>query len=126
MEQPVTTYRHLSRVLGTLMDLPATAVQKRARRPSINLILLVLSASALVILLWSEQDSFGQARARPRQSETPAVTVGEPAPDFELPKLTITTDADDNPIGLISETDTVRLSSFRGKKPVCLIMSSYT
>jgi hypothetical protein len=53
------------------------------------------------------------------------VVVGRQAPDFELPRLTLTTDADGNPIGKISD-EKVKLSSFRGKKPVCLIMSSYT
>jgi CBS domain-containing protein len=54
------------------------------------------------------------------------VKLGQFAPDFELPKLTFKTDDTGKPIGVISEKDTVRLSSFRGKKPVCLIMSSYT
>jgi hypothetical protein len=53
------------------------------------------------------------------------IVVGCEAPDFELPRLTLTTDADGNPIGKIS-AEKVKLSSFRGKKPVCLIMSSYT
>ena len=53
------------------------------------------------------------------------IVVGRKAPDFELPKLTLTTDADGNPIGKVSD-EKIKLSSFRGKKPVCLIMSSYT
>ena len=56
----------------------------------------------------------------------PKIKIGEYPPDFELPKLTLKTDEAGKPIGVISEKDTVRLSSFRGKKPVCLIMSSYT
>jgi len=63
----------------------------------------------------------GDAGAR-----NPLVKLGQLAPDFELPKLTLKTDDTGRPIGVISEKDTVRLSSFRGKKPVCLIMSSYT
>lgn len=43
----------------------------------------------------------------------PAPVAGEVAPDFELP---LADDAD----------QTVRLSSFRGKKPVALIFGSYT
>ena len=54
-----------------------------------------------------------------------AIKVGEPAPDFELPKLILMRDADGNPIGKVSE-EKIKLSSFRGKKPVCMIMSSYT
>lgn len=53
------------------------------------------------------------------------IVVGEEAPDFELPVLTLTTDADGKPIGKVSD-EKIKLSSFRGKKPVCLIMSSYT
>lgn len=41
-----------------------------------------------------------------------APVVGQPAPDFELPTL-----AGDR---------TVRLSSFRGERPVVLILGSYT
>ena len=66
------------------------------------------------------------AAGQRRYVENPLVKVGEFAPDFELPKLTFRTDAAGKPIGVINEKDTVRLSSFRGKKPVCLIMSSYT
>jgi hypothetical protein len=54
------------------------------------------------------------------------VKLGELAPDFELPRLTFKTDAAGKTVGLISDSDTIRLSSFRGKKPVCMIMSSYT
>ena len=52
--------------------------------------------------------------------------VGEFAPDFELPRLTFKTDAAGKTVGVISDNDTVRLSAFRGNKPVCMIMSSYT
>ena len=53
------------------------------------------------------------------------IVVGQDAPDFELPVLTLSTDADGSPIGKISD-EKIKLSSFRGKKPVCIIMSSYT
>ena len=61
-----------------------------------------------------------------RNPGNPLVKPGQFPPDFELPKLTFSTDAAGKPVGLISEKDTIRLSDFRGKKPVCLIMSSYT
>ncbi len=76
----------------------------------------------LVILLCVDG---GFAQGRRASSGAGAITVGEIAPDFELPRLIITRDADGNPIGKISE-EKIKLSSFRGKKPVCLIMSSYT
>ncbi len=66
-----------------------------------------------------------QARAG-RGAENSLVRRGEFAPDFELPRLTLTTDATGKFVGLIRKDDTVRLSSFRGKRPVCMIMSSYT
>jgi len=73
---------------------------------------------------------FSSGQARRARSANPdksgLVKLGQLAPDFELPKLAIKTDDTGKPIGVISEKDTVRLSSFRGKKPVCLIMSSYT
>jgi hypothetical protein len=56
----------------------------------------------------------------------PLIEPGWFPPDFELPRLTFSTDAAGKNVGLISEKDTIRLSAFRGKKPVCLIMSSYT
>lgn len=67
----------------------------------------------------------GQQRKMPR-GYNPKINIGEFPPDFELPRLVIKTDETGKSVGVISEKDTVRLSSFRGKKPVCMIMSSYT
>ena len=68
----------------------------------------------------------GQQQTKPARGYNPKINIGEFPPDFELPKLTLKTDEAGKPIGVISEKETTRLSSFRGKKPVCLIMSSYT
>ena len=46
------------------------------------------------------------------ERETLAPDVGSHAPDFDLPRL--------------GSTERVRLSSFRGRKPVALIFGSYT
>jgi hypothetical protein len=46
------------------------------------------------------------------ERETLAPEVGSDAPDFKLPRL--------------GSTEQVRLSSFRGRKPVALIFGSYT
>ncbi|MHC4524354.1 MAG: hypothetical protein ACYSU8_02280 [Planctomycetota bacterium] len=51
--------------------------------------------------------------------------VGLPAPDFDLPRLTFETQPDGSMLGKLSN-ETVKLSSFKGKKPVFLIFSSYT
>ncbi|GAB4149047.1 MAG: hypothetical protein Fur0037_17380 [Planctomycetota bacterium] len=59
------------------------------------------------------------ARSRPREDAgaaekpKPLPAVGDPAPDFELPML-----------GMMDQK--VKLSSFRGKRPVALIFGSYT
>jgi len=63
---------------------------------------------------------------RTSRDANPKIVRGEFPPDFTLPRLSLTKDANGNPVGMIDETDTIQLSSFRGKKPVCLIMSSYT
>ncbi len=57
--------------------------------------------------------------------EKPAIVAGQIAPDFELPRLTIETDEEGKNIGKIS-TETVKLSDYRGKRCVFLILSSYT
>ena len=54
------------------------------------------------------------------------VEVGEFPPDFELPYLTIGKNGKGEPIGVVSKDRFFKLSSRRGKRPVCLIMSSYT
>ena len=59
------------------------------------------------------------------KSPAGAIAVGQPAPDFELAPLTVETGADSKPVGKIGESK-VRLSSFRGKMPVVIILSSYT
>ncbi len=84
----------------------------------------VFSIIALVVIL---SEPVAAQRSRPsRAAANPKIKVGERAPDCELPKLVLKTDASGKNIGVISENETIRLSSFRGKKPVCMIMSSYT
>ncbi len=58
------------------------------------------------------------ASPRHRALMTAAVSVGEQAPDFELPLLDPATHA---PSGA-----TIRLSSFAGERPVALVFGSYT
>ncbi len=94
----------------------------RCCRRVIGLTGVVCFLVAVVILLCADGAS---AQGRRPSAGAAAIKIGEPAPDFELPKLIITRDADGNPIGKVSE-EKIKLSSFRGKKPVCLIMSSYT
>jgi hypothetical protein len=93
---------------------------RRVVRNTVALLMIIFFLMAL-----AAEFSSGQSR-QARSAENPLVKLGQYAPDFELPKLTFKTDDAAKPVGVISEKDTVRLSSFRGKKPVCLIMSSYT
>ena len=82
----------------------------------------------------------GDPRRNPR-SRAPALKVGQTAPDFELPTLahaiSITKLPASRPALRATSRPTsqpatqpaagkVRLSSFRGKKPVFLIFASYT
>jgi len=88
-----------------------------------NTPLLLLVVFCIVILITGT----GQAQQKKMPpGYNPKIKLGEFPPDFELPRLTIKTDDAGKSVGVINEQDTVRLSSFRGKKPVCLIMSSYT
>ena len=98
-------------------------MKRTSRRVIRNTVALLMTIFFLMAL--AAEFSGGQTR-QTRSAENPLVKLGQFAPDFELPKLTFKTDDSGKPIGVISEKDTVRLSCFRGKKPVCLIMSSYT
>ncbi|MDP6636591.1 MAG: hypothetical protein QGG42_16960 [Phycisphaerae bacterium] len=53
------------------------------------------------------------------------VKIGQTATDFELPVLIERTDAKGEKVAVVT-TDKIKLSSFRGKKIVCVFMSSYT
>jgi hypothetical protein len=88
-----------------------------------NIPYLLMVIFCLLILITDTGE--GQQRKMPR-GYNPKINIGEFPPDFELPRLAIKTDETGKSQGVISEEDTVRLSSFRGKKPVCMIMSSYT
>ncbi len=92
------------------------------RRRQIAAHLSGLTIVSIGLLLLAARDCTGQMRG----ADNPLVRVGEYAPDFNLPRLTLSSDPNGKPIGILREADTVRLSSFRGKRPVCLIMSSYT
>ncbi|MCF7974264.1 MAG: hypothetical protein K9N55_10645 [Phycisphaerae bacterium] len=63
---------------------------------------------------------------RTSRDANPKIVYGQFPPDFNLPRLRFEANAQGKPVGVIDDQDTIRLSSFRGKKPVCLIMSSYT
>jgi len=98
--------------------------RRRVIRDVATWLVRVFSIAALVVILC--EPVAAQRSRSSRGAVNPKVKVGEFAPDFELPRLTFKTDAAGKTVGVISDNDTIRLSAFRGKKPVCMIMSSYT
>lgn len=64
----------------------------------------------------------GRADRRPAMVQ---LEPGDEAPDFELPRLALEKNPKGEVVGKVSD-QTVRLSSFRGKRAVVLISSSYT
>jgi Ca2+-binding EF-hand superfamily protein len=60
-----------------------------------------------------------------RKKRTPHVKIGQAATDFELPVLIERTDAKGQKVAVVT-TDKIKLSSYFGKKIVCVFMSSYT
>ena len=105
-------------------ELAMKRTRRRVIRDAATWLVRVFSVAALIVML---SEPVGAQRSRSsRGAANPKVKVGELAPDFELPRLTFRTDATGKTVGVISEKDTIRLSAFRGKKPVCMIMSSYT
>jgi hypothetical protein len=91
--------------------------------------LAIVSLFLLLMRPSDAQDSRDRGGAYRRQPSPNTVRVGQPAPDFDLVRLdSVKTEGDKN-TGLASRKnggDRVKLSSFRGKKPVVLIFSSYT
>ena len=66
-----------------------------------------------------------EPRARSRRRPRALLQTGQPAPDFELPLLQVETNKKGEKVYRITD-EKVKLSSFRGKKVVCIFMSSYT
>jgi hypothetical protein len=87
---------------------------------------LCLLAALAVSLIQPVQE----AEAAPQQQRgvpgLAKVKVGEFPPDFELPVLRFGEDGSGNPIGIINDGETIRISDYFGNRPLCMIMSSYT
>ncbi|MHC4748598.1 MAG: hypothetical protein ACYTFW_01860 [Planctomycetota bacterium] len=86
----------------------------------------ILWLVVLLCILALSVDHVCSQSIRSSRDANPKIVFGRFPPDFDLPRLHFETAADGNSVGVIDETNTITLSSFRGKKPVCLIMSSYT
>ena len=108
-----------------------TRIAKKAARKTTIWVMIPFCTVVLVVAFsqpatTAETSDSQKQNALIRPTENPRITIGKYPPDFELPILTFGKDASGKPAGIISEKDTIRLSSFRGKKPVFLVMSSYT
>jgi hypothetical protein len=90
--------------------------------------LAIVSLFLLLMRPSDAQDSRDRGGAYRRQPSPNTVRVGQPAPDFDLVRLdSVKTEGDNNTRPAPRKNgDRVKLSSFRGKKPVVLIFSSYT
>jgi len=84
-----------------------------------------LAFGAMMLVATAAAAQEGRARRGPRRPTRPTLQPGVEAPDFELPRLTFEKDEKGKTVGKLSE-EKVRLSSFRGKRPVCIFSSSYT
>ena len=79
--------------------------------------LRLLALGVLVFLALAGDDAGARRRGQRRQDNSPK--IGDKAPDFDL--LTL-----ESLLGKSKAPKKVRLSSFRGKKPVVFVLSSYT
>ena len=86
---------------------------------------VMLVLSALALLASAVSAATAQQRAARPGRRGPGPRIGRPAPDFELPLLETTTNKAGETVDRVTD-EKVRLSSFRGRKVVCLFLSSYT
>jgi len=81
-------------------------------------------AATVMLTLW-QVGAKQAAPPRGRPPVRPTLKPGAEAPDFELARLALHKNAKGQTVGKISK-EKVKLSSFRGKKVVCIFSSSYT
>jgi hypothetical protein len=88
----------------------------------------ILGSAVLALAQASRASSGPSSRPSGPDARRPdgAVKVGQDAPDFDLARLDIFAPNDKGEMAAKLGAGTVKLSSFVGKKPVCLIFSSYT
>ncbi|HUU93058.1 MAG TPA: hypothetical protein VM238_17840 [Phycisphaerae bacterium] len=96
---------------------------QRVKRPELQLALVCVAA---VLALLQMAAMPGDPSRRPGgRTWAPVLTVGQKAPDVELPRLALEKTEDGGVLGRVS-SEKVKLSAVWAKKPVCLFMSSYT
>ena len=79
---------------------------------------------AATILIAATQADAQKRSPRPRR-RGPQLKVGQVAPEIELFPLTFKKNDKGEMVGMIG-TKKVKLSTFKGKAPVCIFSSSYT
>jgi hypothetical protein len=91
------------------------------------LVLILLFGLNNTILGKANDESTGKEKQKAvnKVSRRKGLEYGQVAPDFELPRLTIEKGEDGKFVGKVSE-EKIKLSSFRGKRAVFLVFSSYT
>jgi len=86
---------------------------------------LMLLASVAFPASPGRPDGRPDRKGRPSGQSARRVQVGQQSTDFQLPVLIERTGADGEKVA-VATSKQIRLSSYRGKKVVCLFMSSYT
>lgn len=82
---------------------------------------LLLAATILIAATQAE----AQRRPPRRRRSGPELKVGQVAPEIELSPLTFKKNDKGKMVGMIG-TKKVKLSTFKGRAPVCIFSSSYT
>ena len=88
---------------------------------------LALLAAAAVVLAagWSVAAPRERTNRRPARRRPTTLKIGQIAPDFELPTLTLEKNKEGELAGKITK-EKIKLSSFRGQQSVVVFFSSYT
>ncbi len=93
------------------------------------IVLLAIVATAMGALAATVEKTAPVKKKAPARRVSPwsrgLLPVGQEAPDFELAVLTAGEDEKGNKVNRITD-EKIKLSSFRGKKLVCVFLSSYT
>ena len=94
-------------------------------RRTVPAALLVVFLAAVALAAVRDRPAGRAGVRRPPRRFSGGLKVGQKAPDFELPILVEKKNDKGEKIAVITK-DKVKLSSYRGKKIVCIFMSSYT
>ena len=84
---------------------------------------IALLLGATILIAATQADAQGRPPRRRRGG--PQLKVGQPAPEIDLAPLSFKKD-DKGKMVVVIGTKKVKLSTFKGKAPVCIFSSSYT